>query len=89
MEKQQKPLRTKAVRQRPSGCVPPWQPLGNFRSGQGETGLFPGFDAAAQGFDFLIALIDHLHCPTGRGPFFGSGAIEDDLLFMGNVGQAG
>ena len=55
----------------------------------GIPGLFPGLDTATEGHRILISHGNVFGCLTGSAGLFGSGAIEDNFLVLGQRGKFG
>jgi hypothetical protein len=47
-----------------------------------ESHLFPGFDAAVEGFDVAVSEVGEFCCLTGRSGFLRSCAVKNDLLVL-------
>jgi hypothetical protein len=57
--------------------------------GEGIPRLSPGGYPTKEGLGVLVASVQKLPCRTGRGMLVASGAIKDDLLFLGQTVEPG
>jgi hypothetical protein len=51
--------------------------------------LFPGFEAPSESGHVFITHLRILSRPTGSRGFFRSGAVKNDFLVLGKLGEAG